>query len=192
MQITAMASPCLKSGLISVFITNLGKYNECELVGEWLELPATPTDVKQCLARIGIDGIEYEEYFLTDYESSIDGVTAYISEYSALNELNDLATQLAGLSSDEVCLYQAVIEMGGYVSTIDDLINLTDNLGCFQQLTDVHNEYDLGYYWIEESGCYDLEPLGHLLCYFDYERYGRDICLEQGGVFCCGGYVYST
>lgn len=192
MQITAMASPCLKSGLISVFITNLGKYNEGELVGEWLELPATPTDVKQCFARIGIDGIEYEEYFLTDYESSIDGVTAYISEYSALNELNDLATQLAALSSDEVSLYQAVIEMGGYVSTIDDLINLADNLACFQQLTDVHDEYDLGYYWIEESGCYDLEPLGHLSCYFDYERYGRDIYLEQGGVFCCGGYVYST
>ncbi|WP_413788539.1 antirestriction protein ArdA, partial [Providencia stuartii] len=25
--------------MISVFITNLGKYNEGELVGEWLELP---------------------------------------------------------------------------------------------------------------------------------------------------------
>ncbi len=41
MRITATASPCLKSGVISVFITNLGKYNEGELVGEWLELPAT-------------------------------------------------------------------------------------------------------------------------------------------------------
>lgn len=35
MRITATASPCLKSGVISVFITNLGKYNEGELVGEW-------------------------------------------------------------------------------------------------------------------------------------------------------------
>lgn len=35
MRITATASPCRKSGMISVFITNLGKYNEGELVGEW-------------------------------------------------------------------------------------------------------------------------------------------------------------
>jgi antirestriction protein len=82
--------------------------------------------------------------------------------------------------------------MGGYVSTIDDLINLTDNLDCFQQFIDVNDEYDLGYYWIEESGCYDLEQLGHLSRYFDYERYGHDIFLEQGSAFCCGGYVYPT
>ncbi|HEQ1858330.1 antirestriction protein ArdA [Providencia alcalifaciens] len=192
MHTAAMASPCLKSGVISVFITNLGKYNEGELLGEWLELPATSEDVQHCLARIGIDGTHYEEYFLTDYESSIDGVSSYISEYSVLDELNTLATKLTELSCDEIYLYQAVIEMGGYVSSIDDLIHLIDNLDSFQRLDDVNNEYDLGYYWIEESGCYDVEQFGCLLHYFDYERYGRDICLEQGGVFCCGGYVYHT
>ena len=192
MHTAATASPCLKSGVISVFITNLGKYNEGELVGEWLELPATSEEVQHCLARIGIDGTHYEEYFLTDYESSIDGVSSYISEYSVLDELNTLATKLTELSCDEIYLYQAVIEMGGYVSSIDDLIHLTDKLDFFQRLGDVNNEYDLGYYWIEESGCYDLEQFGGLSHYFDYERYGRDICLEQGGVFCCGGYVYHT
>ncbi|MGX8950038.1 antirestriction protein ArdA, partial [Providencia stuartii] len=49
MHITATASPCLKSGMISVFITNLGKYNEGELVGEWLELPATSKEIEHCL-----------------------------------------------------------------------------------------------------------------------------------------------
>ncbi|MGI3477120.1 antirestriction protein ArdA, partial [Providencia stuartii] len=49
-----------------------------------------------------------------------------------------------------------------------------------------------GYYWIEESGCYDLAQLGQLSHYFDYERYGRDVCLEQGGIFHSGGYVYHT
>ncbi|MEY0053808.1 antirestriction protein ArdA [Providencia rettgeri] len=192
MHTAATASPCLKSGVISVFITNLGKYNEGELVGEWLELPATSEEVQHCLARIGIDGTHYEEYFLTDYESSIDGVSSYISEYSVLDELNALATKLTELSCDEIYLYQAVIEMGGYVSSIDDLIHLTDKLDFFQRLDDVNNEYDLGYYWIEESGCYDVEQFGCLSHYFDYERYGRDIYLEQGGIFCGGGYVYHT
>ncbi|MEQ5149840.1 antirestriction protein ArdA, partial [Providencia stuartii] len=42
------------------------------------------------------------------------------------------------------------------------------------------------------SGCYDLAQLGHLSHYFDYERYGRDVYLEQGGIFHSGGYVYYT
>ncbi|HDU8652176.1 antirestriction protein ArdA [Morganella morganii] len=192
MCITATASPCLKSGMISVFITNLGKYNEGELVGEWLELPATSKEIEYCLARIGIDGIRYEEYFLTDYESSIDGLSSYISEYNALEALNELATQLAALSHDEMDLYQAAIEIGDSVSSIHDLINLTGNLTVIQRLDHVNNEYDLGYYWIQESGCYDLAQFGGLAHYFDYERYGRDICIEQGGIFYCGGYVYHT
>ncbi|MEW2740782.1 antirestriction protein ArdA [Providencia rettgeri] len=192
MHITATASPCLKSGVISVFITNLGKYNEGELVGEWLELPATSKEVEHCLARIGIDGIRYEEYFLTDYESSIDGLSSYILEHSLLEELNALATQLTMLSPDEIDLYQAAIEIGSSANSIHDLIHLADNLDSFQQLEGVNDEYDLGYYWIEESGCYDLDSLGDLLRYFDYERYGHDICLEQGGIFYGGGYVYHT
>ncbi|WP_048606081.1 antirestriction protein ArdA [Providencia rettgeri] len=192
MHMTPAVSSYLKSEVISVFITNLGKYNEGELIGEWLKLPATSKEIEHCLARIGIDGIHYEEYFLTDYESSINGVSSYISEYSVLDELNALATQLAVLSCDEIGLYQAAIEIGASVSSIHDLINLVDNLEAFQRLDNVNNDYDLGYYWIEESGCYDLAQLGDLSHYFDYERYGRDVCLEQGGIFYGGGYVYHT
>lgn len=57
-------------------------------MGEWLALPTTPEQVKQCFQRIGIDSINYEEFFLTDYESTVDGVSDYIGEYSNLNELN--------------------------------------------------------------------------------------------------------
>lgn len=65
MQTLPSVSSCLKSttvgsGMISVFITNLEKYNEGKLIGEWLELPTTPEKVKQCFERIGIDGINYE------------------------------------------------------------------------------------------------------------------------------------
>ncbi|GAA5107613.1 hypothetical protein GCM10023211_08930 [Orbus sasakiae] len=180
------------SGMISVFITNLGKYNEGELVGEWLALPTTPENVTQCLERIGIDGISYEEFFLTDYESSISGVSEYISEYSNLNELNYLASKLEEMSNNDIEIYEAVIDIGGHVQSVADLINLVDNLDCFQCLWNVNDEYDLGYYWIEESGGYNLKELGNLVNYFDYEKYGHDIVLEQGGTFCSCGYVYHT
>lgn len=197
MQTLPGVSSCSKStmegsGMISVFITNLGKYNEGELVGEWLAMPTTPEHMTQCLERIGIDGISYEEFFLTDYESSINGVTLCIGEYSDLNELNYLASRLEELNNHDIEIYEAVIDMGGYVQSVADLINLIDNLACFVCLCGVSDDYDLGYYWIEESGADNLDALGNLAYYFDYDKYGHDIALELGGAFYLGHYVYPT
>ena len=66
------------------------------------------------------------------------------------------------------------------------------NLDCFDYLPGVQNDYDLGYYWIEESGCYDTSSLGALANYIDYESFGRDIRYEEGGVFGDNGYVRSN
>lgn len=51
MQTLANVSSCSESttvgsSVISVFITNLGKYNEGELIGEWLSLPTTHKEFK--------------------------------------------------------------------------------------------------------------------------------------------------
>lgn len=178
-----------------ILVTLLKKsfaYPPINILKTWLSLPTTAEHVTECLKRIGIDDIYYEEFFLTDYESSIEGVSNYISEYSNLNELNYLASKLEELSNNDIQIYEAAIDIGGNVQSIDDLINLVDNLDCFQCLWNVNDEYDLGYYWIEESGCYNLKELGNLANYFDYEKYGHDIVLEQGGTFCSCGYVYHT
>ena len=37
-----------------VFITNLGKYNEGNLVGEWVKFPTTEEELKKVFERIGI------------------------------------------------------------------------------------------------------------------------------------------
>ena len=65
-------------------------------------------------------------------------------------------------------------------------------MDCFDYLPGVRNDYDLGYYWIEESGCYDTSSLGALANYIDYESFGRDIRYEEGGVFGDNGYVRSN
>ena len=36
------------------FITNLGKYNEGELVGEWVKFPTTSEELQKVFERIGI------------------------------------------------------------------------------------------------------------------------------------------
>ena len=40
----------------SAFITNLGQYNEGELVGSWHASPTTKEDIQQTFQDIGIDG----------------------------------------------------------------------------------------------------------------------------------------
>ena len=43
--------------LFEAYVTNLGKYNEGELVGEYLKFPTTPEEVQALLKRIGVDGV---------------------------------------------------------------------------------------------------------------------------------------
>ena len=38
----------------AAFITNLGKYNEGSLVGEWVKFPTTAEELKKVFERIGI------------------------------------------------------------------------------------------------------------------------------------------
>ena len=36
------------------FITNLGKYNEGELIGEWVKFPTTPEELQNVFKRIAL------------------------------------------------------------------------------------------------------------------------------------------
>ena len=49
---------------VKVWVGNLGKYNEGNLVGKWIELPIDEDDLEKVLESIGIDNEEYEEIFL--------------------------------------------------------------------------------------------------------------------------------
>lgn len=75
----------------SIYITNLGKYNEGDLIGEWLNVPCTKEEFNESLKNIGVDGVIYEEYFLTDWEN-ISGIGEYSSyeEINAIAELNEI------------------------------------------------------------------------------------------------------
>ena len=60
------------------FITNLGKYNEGELVGEWVKFPTTSEELQKVFERIGIGskddfGNPYEEWFISDYDCYVMG-----------------------------------------------------------------------------------------------------------------------
>ena len=176
-------------GDFEAFVTNLGKYNEGELVGEWVKLPTTEEEMKNVFERIGIGskdefGQLYEEWFITDYECPIYGVQKMLGEYESLDKLNYLAARIEELSSWEQEELVAIMESGcDEVSDIDDLINLTYNLDCYEVMPGIRDESDLGYYYVHEAGIYSEQDLGPLASYIDYERFGSDIRMDEGGRF---------
>ena len=179
----------------AAFITNLGKYNEGALVGEWVKFPTTAEELKKVFERIGIGakddfGQTYEEWFITDYDCYVDGLYNLLGEYANLDELNYLASKLDDMSQDEYERFQAAMEIGDHTGSIQELINLTENLDCYDVYPDIHDHDDLGRYYIEELDAMQVPE--HLRNYIDYEAYGRDIALEESGQFTDLGYVRDT
>lgn len=179
----------------AAFITNLGKYNEGELVGEWVNFPTTAEELKEVFKRIGIGqkddfGQPYEEWFITDYDCYVDGLYSKLGEYENLDELNYLASKLDEMSESEYSQFQAGMEMGDHCGSLQEIINLTENLDCYEVYPDIHDYDDLGRYYIEELDVMQVPE--HLQNYIDYEAYGRDVALEENGTFTDQGYVRDT
>ena len=179
----------------AAFITNLGKYNEGELVGEWVKFPTTAEELKEVFKRIGIGqrddfGQPYEEWFITDYDCYVDGLYSKLGEYENLDELNYLASKLDEMSDSEYAQFQAGMEMGDHCGSLQEIINLTENLDCYEVYPDIEDYDDLGRYYIDELEVMQVPE--HLQNYIDYEAYGRDVAMDENGSFTDQGYVRDT
>ena len=179
----------------AAFITNLGKYNEGELVGEWVKFPTTAEEMKEVFKRIGIGqrddfGQPYEEWFITDYDCYVDGLYSKLGEYENLDELNYLASKLDEMSDSEYAQFQAGMEMGDHCGSLQEIINLTENLDCYEIYPNIEDYDDLGRYYIDELEVMQIPE--HLQNYIDYEAYGRDVAMDENGSFTDQGYVRDT
>ncbi|HGL4574463.1 TPA: antirestriction protein ArdA, partial [Enterococcus faecium] len=76
---------------MQVYIANLGKYNEGELVGAWFTFPIDFEEVKE---KIGLND-EYEEYAIHDYELPFT-----VDEYTSISELNRLWEMVSELPEE--------------------------------------------------------------------------------------------
>ena len=179
----------------AAFITNLGKYNEGELVGEWVKFPTTAEELKKVFDRIGIGqkddfGQPYEEWFITDYDCYVGALYDKLGEYENLDELNYLASKLEEMGQGEYAQFQAAMEVGDHSGSLQEIINLTDNLDCYDLYPSIQDYDDLGRYYIEELDAMQVPE--HLRNYIDYEAYGRDVAMDESGDFTDLGYVRDT
>lgn len=178
--------------IIKLYIANLGKYNEGDLIGGWINLPVSEENFKKTLSNIGISE-EYEEYFITDSEIHMKGLE--IEEYSNIKKLNELAKKIEKLNIADFGRLEALLE-GGYtdIDTIleNDISNLLENYNFI--LLDCENtskEIELAYNFIENLGGIDNLDIETLKKYFNFKEYG-DVLISKGAYVASNNIVVTN
>ena len=97
---------------------------------------------------------------------------------------------LSDLDQSDIEKFEAVIDSGEYTGSVHDLINLAQNLDCYDFYPGIDSEEALGRAYIEEMEMLDVPD--NVLPYFDFEAYGRDARINDGGHFAPGGYVFNN
>lgn len=173
---------------MEIFLTNLGKYVEGCLVGQWVKLPVPDDKLNDILKQIGIND-EYEEYFISDYETGFSGLRDVLGEYESIETLNELAEMLEALSNDDADKLNAILEVES-CRNVTDVKELIERLDEFDLITDIDDDDDLGRYLIDDCGV--LAVPEHLQNYIDYEAYGRDARLESNLTYTSYGCLFDN
>mgnify|MGYP003083651534 FL=1 len=136
-----------------------------------------PISSEELAERFGYEGQEIEVTF-----DSIEGLPDLDCERLNLDLANELAENLEDVDEDIVLSF---IESNS--SDPKELLNAEfDDCWLYP---DVSTDRDLGEYIVDEIG-FELsrETLEN---YFDYEKFGRDVRLSEGGSFVDKGYFVS-
>lgn len=150
--------------MLSGFITNLGKYNEGQLIGKWIEFPITEDELEDAKNEIGINDF-YEEYFFTDWETDWNfSPSNEWGEYPNVEDVNEVVELLEQVERyGEMDWLLAYFEYQGG-SMVDALNNYEDRSRfygeeCYGAVEDVLMEqYGIdGYALAVFMNCLDIE-----------------------------------
>jgi hypothetical protein len=171
-------------------IVNLGKYNSGYLAEVRLSFPTTTEQVQAALRSIGVDGLRYEEIRITEYFTDIPGLSNLLGEYAHIDELNYLAHCLSELSPNGLDKFAAALRHGEYGGSMKDLINLTRNLACYDMIPQVKTYEDYGRHLVDTKREFYIPQKARY--YFDYESYGEDTAINEGGDLTPWGYIFNN
>lgn len=174
--------------MLNIWVGNLGKYNEGELVGDWLELPVSEKELEKFLReKVGLqltqeeveealkkDGICYEEYMINDYDTDLP---IKVGEYSNIKLLNLLA--LASENVYDMEQVNAYVECEG-TENIEEIINIMlqeDNIPYYTYEVDsgwISKEEKYGMMKADMMGLTEILEKYGITDFFDFEGYGRE------------------
>ena len=186
--------------ILSGYLSNLGAYAGGRPAGEWVTFPTTAGHMKEVFDRIGIDVQNREAWHFTEFQSPIPHLAEKLGEHEHPDELNYLGKLLEMQFDDDREKFAAAIALGDHASSVEELINLAQNLDCYwiyPSVLDcywiypsVHNEEEYGHYLVDELEEPELPEEAKK--YFMYEEYGRDAAINDGGLFTEQGYIYNN
>ena len=176
--------------ILSGYLSNLGAYAGGRPAGEWVTFPTTAGHMKEVFDRIGIDVQNREAWHFTEFQSPIPRLAEKLGEHEHPDELNYLGKLLEMQFDDDREKFAAAIALGDHASSVEELINLAQNLDCYWIYPSVHNEEEYGHYLVDELEEPELPEEAKK--YFMYEEYGRDAAINDGGLFTEQGYIYNN
>ena len=164
-----------------------------------LDLPASPWELWDALdkVRLQTDDILYmeiEDYYAFEYLAPhLDGLEI------SLNELNDLAAQLAALDEVQGVAFDGFLRMevqnkvdtNGGVITLQDLRNLavSAKTDCYH-VVDAADDAQLGRFYAENEFVPELDGVSNeVFEMLDFARIGKALRTGEGGVYVSGCYV---
>lgn len=149
--------------MAQLYIANLGKYVEGELVGAWIQLPFEEDEFKEFLEeKVGINE-EYEEYAIHD----TDNMPFEVGEYDNVMEVNEQ--------------YKEYEEATNYYN--EDIVDTIIGYYAFDEGMQIVNNEEF-IYW---NDCFDMKDVAYeiveeygidkddMLTYFDYDKFIRDL-----------------
>ena len=164
-----------------------------------LDLPASPWEVWDAMEKVRLQTddilyMEIEDYFAFEYLSPhLDGLDI------SLNELNDLAAQLAALDEVQGIAFEGMfsievqrkVNANGGVITLQDLRDLavSAKTDCYH-VVDAADDAELGRFYAENGFMEELDGLSDdVFEMLDFGKIGKALRTGENGTFTRSGYV---
>lgn len=170
---------------MTIYITDLGAYNNGYLIGEHISLPMDEDDLKSKIDEILSIGAkacgdtEHEEIFITDFECDF----MEIGEYDDPYKLNEIAAKMERMN-DHFKKITKFLLSNNLVSSLNEAIEEAENVIVYENST----LEDVAYEFVNE--CYDLDSLPSIISNnISYKNIAHDMELE-GRYFDVDGDIY--
>lgn len=170
---------------MTIYITDLGAYNQGYLIGEHISLPMDEDDLKSKIDEIlsigakACGNTENEEIFITDYDCDF----MEIGEYDDPYKLNEIAKKMEQMN-DHFKKMTKFLLSNNLVSNLNQAIEEAENVIIHENST----MEDIAYEFVNE--CYDIDSLAPIIANaIDYQKIGAELQMD-GRYFEVDGDIY--
>ena len=178
-----------ENAIVKGYITNLGRYNEGDLVYKLISFPIDEGELNEALKEIGCKYVDengvvhnefYEEFFFSDWECEIP---FDFGEFPNISEINDIAERVEALKKYDQDVLRVILEE--HTSDVNEALRIVED-NDYRTWDSCDKMADVAEARADEFGYLEDIP-ERFQCYIDYEKWGRD--LEIKGTFLEGdGY----